>query len=111
MDANTVGFKDFNRSVNHISRIVEVCGRAGISFTVVVDGDTRHHSKRASFTRIAQREKDRLDSIEKEIELIAVQQETGAPTETEALAKEIEKKKSTQTESYLQPLITTSRCV
>ena len=93
LDANNVGFKDFNRPVNHISRIVGACGIAGISFTVVVDGDTRHHSKRASFARIAQREKDRLDSIEKEIELIAVQQENGASAQTEALAKEIEKKK------------------
>ena len=72
LDANNIGFKDLKAPVNYIFRIVVSCVRKGINVTVVVDDDKRHHSKRASYARNAEREKSRLDSIEMEMKLTAL---------------------------------------
>ena len=93
LDANNIGFKDLKAPVNYIFRIVVSCVRKGINVTVVVDGDKRHHSKRASYARNAEREKSRLDSIEMEMKLTALRQTNGNREEMIVLAKSIEKKR------------------
>ena len=94
IDGNLLGFKFKDKAggpVYEIMRCVDVALKSGFKVNVVVDGDSRHSAKRASYTRSFKREMHRLEAIDFERKL-TISLQDGSPRESSnRISKQLQK--------------------
>ena len=91
IDASNIGFRtkgSAGGAVHGVMKCARACAQSGFESTVSVDGQGRHSSKRASSSRLFQREANRLKSFELERRLSAAIQ-AGNDKDATDLAKKL----------------------